>query len=184
MERQLILHDLDPETAVILPPQTEDRTVFAALPMARPCAGCFGCWVRTPGACVARDRAAGFAGLLSRHAELTVLSRMAFGGFSPAVKRFIDRSIAHVLHFFEIRGGVMRHAARTGAPLKLTAVFYGTGDDGEAMELAGRVVRANAANLGATAWETRFAAGPPRPGILGDGPGASSQAGGREVPPL
>ncbi|MDR1036352.1 MAG: flavodoxin family protein [Deltaproteobacteria bacterium] len=161
MTRRLFLHDLDPETAARLLPPAEGRTVFAAIPAARPCAGCFGCWVRTPGACVARDRARGFAGLVSRHDELVIVSRMAFGGFSPTVKRVVDRSIAHVLPFFEIKDGVMRHAARSGADFRLTAVLYRTGGDAEGMELAERVVKANAANLGATSWEARFVAGDP-----------------------
>ncbi|MDR1312578.1 MAG: flavodoxin family protein [Deltaproteobacteria bacterium] len=161
MAERLVLHDLDPETAARLLPPGEAQTVFPALPEAKACAGCFGCWVRTPGACIQKDRVRGFAGLISLHSELAVVSRLAFGGFSPAVKRVIDRSIAHVLPFFVIKDGVMRHGSRSRAAFRLNAVFYGAGGDREAMRLAEKVVAANAANFGAAAWEARFIPGAP-----------------------
>ncbi|MDR1039132.1 MAG: flavodoxin family protein [Deltaproteobacteria bacterium] len=161
METSLILHDLDPDSAARLLPPGPGRTVFAALPEVSACRGCFGCFTRTPGVCVTGDRARGFAALVSRHSELCVVSRLVYGGFSPAVKRVVDRSLAHLLPFFRIRDGVMRHLYRSPAAMRLRAVFYGAAGDGESMELAERVVAANAANLGAGAWEARFLRGAP-----------------------
>ncbi|MDR1313131.1 MAG: hypothetical protein LBQ12_05415 [Deltaproteobacteria bacterium] len=70
--------------------------------------------MRTPGAYIQRDRDRGFAGLISRHSELAVVSRLAFGGFSPSVKRVIDRSIALVLPFFAIKDGAYATGASPG----------------------------------------------------------------------
>jgi hypothetical protein len=140
--------------------------VFAALPQVKRCMGCFGCWVVTPGACVTRDRARGFAALVSRHDELCVVSRLVFGGFSPAVKAVVDRSLAHILPFFEIKGGVMRHVNRSPRPFRLKAVFYGTAGDPESEALARTIVEANAANLSASGWEAGFVPGDPEAPLL------------------
>jgi ribosomal protein S18 acetylase RimI-like enzyme len=159
---RLILHDLDEARAArLLPPAGEGTALFPALPEAKACRGCFGCWTLTPGACVLRDRLQGFAGLIARRAELTVVSRLVWGGFSPPVKRALDRSISFILPFFAVRDGVMRHISRSRAPLRLTAVFYGAGSDAESMALAEKVLAANAANLGAASHAARFFAGDP-----------------------
>jgi multimeric flavodoxin WrbA len=162
MPGRLILHDLPPDNAGrLLKPDAGADTVFAALPEGRACRGCFGCWVRTPGLCVTGDRLRGFPELIARHGELAVVSRLVWGGFSPAVKRVLDRALAHLLPFFVISEGVMRHEARSVRDLRLTAVFYGTGGDREAEALAGRLVAANAANIRASSWEARFTEGAP-----------------------
>jgi multimeric flavodoxin WrbA len=164
MRSRLYLHDLPPDLALrALPPENDRTRLFAALPEASGCKGCFGCWVRTPGACVLKDRYRRFAAEVSRHGELVIVTRLVWGGYSPPVKRVVDRSLAHLLPFFTLREGHMRHLFRGSAGFRLTAVFYGAQGDREAMDLAERLVRANASNFGASAWEAKFIQGDPEP---------------------
>jgi multimeric flavodoxin WrbA len=152
--RRLLLHDLGREEAAALL-QGRDLTVFGALPMVTPCTGCFGCWVKTPGACVTKDRASVFPGLLSRHDELIVVSRLTIGGFSPEVKAVMERSLSYLLPFFRVRGGISTHPKRHGGELALRAAFYGEGTPAMT-ELAEGMVRANSLNMGARAHGARF----------------------------
>ncbi|MDR1571114.1 MAG: flavodoxin family protein [Clostridiales Family XIII bacterium] len=150
MDRVLILHDLpEGDAAALLPPGSGRFTLFAASPSVRGCAGCFGCWIRTPAVCVIDDRCRGFAGCLPGHDGLLVISRAVFGGLSPDVKAVMDRSIGYLLPFFRYVGGEMHHARRYGGPLWMRYVFYG-GDIGERERAcARRLAAANAVNFGA-----------------------------------
>ncbi len=79
----------------------------------KPCLGCFGCWLQTPGMCVqTRDDANKTAALVMRADAVILLSEIAFGGFSADIKAFLDRSIQNILPYFEIRQGEMHHAMR------------------------------------------------------------------------
>ncbi|MDR2611458.1 MAG: hypothetical protein LBG06_00970 [Deltaproteobacteria bacterium] len=167
MSSRLILHDLYPDTAEqLISQEASGTTVIAALPGALACRGCFGCWVRTPGVCVLRDDFRGFPALITAHDEFAVVSRLVWGGFSPAVKRVLDRSLAHLLPFFVMRDGEMRHVNRNPRPFRFTAVLYGAGSDQESLRLAEKTLAANAANIGAASWEARFLAGAPEAPLL------------------
>jgi hypothetical protein len=145
--KMLLLHDLpDDELGRLSPPET--ATVFPALPTVKPCVGCFQCWLKTPGKCVIPDRAAGFAGLIAEHDALVVISRLVFGGLSPAVKAVIDRSIGYMSPLFRIVEGEMHHRMRTKHHLSLRVVFYGNADERE-RSTAEKLVRSIALNLGA-----------------------------------
>ena len=86
MGKRLILHDLQLGDAGILPLPSAEIALFAASHSIRPCVGCFGCWVKTPGSCVIKDRVSALSPLLPLCEEFVILSRVVFGGLSPDVK--------------------------------------------------------------------------------------------------
>jgi multimeric flavodoxin WrbA len=145
--RELILHDLgENEAAQALPAATPDLAIFAALPEIKPCQGCFGCWVKTPGRCVINDRGADFAVLLAKRDRLTIVSRLVFGGLSGPVKALLDRSIGFILPFFESRGGSMFHTRRYPESPLLRYFFHGP-SFGTNLATAEKLARANAQNF-------------------------------------
>lgn len=143
----LILHDLPPALAArLLPGENEALVHFSAVPSVKPCAGCFGCWTKSPGQCVIPDRGRELCSLLARADKFTIVSRCHYGGFSPDVKAVLDRFIGHVLPWFRIIGGEMHHVPRYGQ--KITLVWHLYGDNSEAeRETALRLAAANARNM-------------------------------------
>jgi multimeric flavodoxin WrbA len=154
---RLILHDLGAaglhRADSVL---AEEDVIFDAIPRVRPCTGCFGCWLRTPGICVIADRAQGFARLMGKAGELVVISRLVFGGLSPEVKAVLDRSIGHVLPFFTIQYGEMHHQRRYARSIALRYLFYGSNILEEERVLARDLVRANGRNFHAEKCEASF----------------------------
>jgi hypothetical protein len=157
MAGKLILHDLDDASVqaagLVLSP---DDRLFAAKPMVKPCIGCFGCWVRTPGACVIKDRAQGFAQLLGQTNKLIVTSRLVFGGFAPEVKAVLDRSIGFILPYFVIRDGEMHHGLRYPQRRSLHYLFYGANLTTAERSVANRLIVANGRNFKAEVQEVGF----------------------------
>ena len=136
--RQLDELGLCPDAAVV----RED------LLAAHDCAGCFGCWMRTPGACVARDALGDLGSLLSHTDELVVVSKMTFGWLSPLAKRALERSLGYLHPRFAVTDGELHHRMRYDHTFDLRFVLYGPSTDAEratARRLAGR----NALNFGA-----------------------------------
>jgi multimeric flavodoxin WrbA len=154
--KRLILHDLRPDDAAKVLPAAEDCMIFAAFPPVRPCVGCFGCWIKTPGKCVIGDRGADFVALLSRCSTFVVLSRMVFGGLSPDVKAVLDRSIGFLLPFFCYIGGEMHHLKRVARSPDLRYVFYGADMAGRERETARDFAAANSLNLGSGRFAVEF----------------------------
>ncbi len=129
--------------------------LFSATPLVRTCTGCFGCWTRTPGACVLRDRCSEVPSLMARAEELVLVSPVAYGGYSRNVKAVLERSIGYLLPFFRMADGEMHHALRYPGALRLAAHFYGPCSAADE-DLARRLVAANAENLGASACAAFF----------------------------
>jgi len=152
----LILHDLTPEQAGrLLPPESERLALFPAAPGVKPCVGCFGCWVKTPGACVIPDRGREFLRLLARADRFTIVSRCFYGGFSPDVKAVVDRFIGYVLPWFRIIGDEMHHVPRYEQRLALAWRLYGDITQME-RETALRYCDANAVNMHAAGHSVAF----------------------------
>lgn len=76
------------------------------------CTGCFGCFVRQPGACLFRDDARAVLESLIRSEVLVLTGRMAFGGYSSTLKRMVDRLLPVLLPFFFSVRGEFHHPAR------------------------------------------------------------------------
>jgi multimeric flavodoxin WrbA len=76
------------------------------------CLGCFQCWLKTPGICIIDDDNRE----LSRkfiQSDLTIfLTPVAFGAYSPELKRMLDHLIANISPFFTTIDGETHHRMR------------------------------------------------------------------------
>ena len=113
----------------------------------KPCAGCFGCWTKTPGECVIKDGYERMGALIHEAEEVVILTKYTYGGFSSFVKNVIDRSIGFVLPFFEIADGEMHHKARYPESKKITFIFRGKELSESDKALARRYTEAVCRNL-------------------------------------
>ena len=77
-----------------------------------PCRGCFICWVKTPGRCVARDDMDRVMPHLANSDWLIWITPIAFGGYGYHLKKAVDRSIPILLPFFSRSGGEIHHSLR------------------------------------------------------------------------
>jgi hypothetical protein len=143
---KLIIHDLSGQFEKGLP--TDDNvTVFSAVPSIKPCLGCFGCWIKTPGRCVINGRGQQIVGLWAAHDEIIFISRLVFGSLSPDVKSVFDRSLGFLLPFFKVKDGKMRHKYRYNNKLIMKYLFYDAKDRDFEIEVAKRLIADNAKNF-------------------------------------
>ncbi len=78
-----------------------------------PCAGCFGCWTRTPGECVIKDDARDVVGSYVGSDLVVYVTPVTFGGYSSELKKLLDRIILSVLDpRFTVVGGEVHHRLR------------------------------------------------------------------------
>jgi Multimeric flavodoxin WrbA len=76
---KLLIHDLgEREFHNLLPQIGEDITVIADNSAIRPCIGCFGCWIKTPGTCVIKDGYQDLGKMLSMCDEMIVISKCMY----------------------------------------------------------------------------------------------------------
>lgn len=153
--KTMLIHDLPSLEGWQLP---ENLLVVDAKAKAAPCQGCFGCWLKTPGTCVLKDGLQHLGAAIALSRDLILVSRCCYGGFSPEVKRALDRSISDSLPFFTYRGGKLHHILRYHRAPALTICFYGpmTGFERETAE---RMAQANRENMGASTLRLLFADG-------------------------
>jgi multimeric flavodoxin WrbA len=145
---KLVIHDLETKDfEKIFPNKTEHITIISDDGTIKQCIGCFGCWIKTPGACVIRDNYGDMGEALSKCKELIIISRCCYGGFSPFVKNVLDRSISYVHPNFAMKNGEMHHRRRYENHIDLQACFYGENMTEKEKDTALRVVKANSVNL-------------------------------------
>lgn len=78
----------------------------------KPCIGCFGCWIKTPGECVINDSGRDILKDFIQ-ADLTIiLSSVVFGNYSFPIKTAIDRLIPNDVFFFTQYKGETHHVKR------------------------------------------------------------------------
>jgi hypothetical protein len=100
----------------------------------RDCSGCFGCWVKTPGACVQGEAPATVC-RAAMDADLVMFaSPMVMGFTSALLKRAADHMIPLVHPYFTIEGGEMHHVARYDR-YPLFALLLGQEDDTDPEDL-------------------------------------------------
>lgn len=112
-----------------------------------PCAGCFGCWTRTPGECVIKDDARDVVGSYVGSDLVVYVTPVTFGGYSSQLKKLLDRIILSVLDpRFTVVGGEVHHRLRYRRYPK--TVGFGTlpSPDPEAERLFAQLVARNGIN--------------------------------------
>jgi len=76
------------------------------------CAGCFGCWVRTPGRCVLQDGGHVVTRAFIQSDLAVFLTPVTFGGYSSQLKKAVDHLLPNILPFFRTVGDETRHQKR------------------------------------------------------------------------
>lgn len=156
MSRQLVIFDAgDMGEEAFAQGFSDGDVLFSATPEVRMCIGCFGCWLKTPGTCVLRDRCQQMPRLLRESDTVVVVSPLVYGGYSRSVKAVFDRSIGYLLPYFRMVDGRMHHAMRYDHAYRQEVHFYGPGTQAE-HDLAHRFIRANAVNFNVSEVDVRF----------------------------
>lgn len=145
---KLLIHDLEnKEFKKIFPNQLDDTMVISDDGTIHHCIGCFGCWIKTPAACVIRDKYGDMGEYLSKCQEVILISKCCYGGFSPFVKNVLDRSISYIHPYFVIRNGEMHHRRRYKNHMDMRVWFYGENITEKEKQTSEKLVKANSINL-------------------------------------
>ncbi len=76
------------------------------------CLGCFDCWVKTPGMCVEADAGREIAKAVVRSDVTVFFTPVTFGGYSPELKKMVDRLVQIASPFFGMDHGEVHHPPR------------------------------------------------------------------------
>jgi len=123
---------------------------------AAPCQGCFQCWTKNAGYCVYADVFQHSGALAGNSKNVVIVSKICYGGYSPSVKRFLDRGISECLPFLTFRKGKTYHINRYKTRRNLIVYFYGE-CSGFERETAEEYVASHAVNMGADTYKVTFA---------------------------
>ena len=145
---KIVIHDLSADNLNLMPIADGYLTVDANTKAAS-CIGCFGCWLKTPGVCVIKDEFQYLGAIIPQCKEVFIVSQNCYGGYSPNIKKVLDRSIAASLPFFTYRGGKTHHISRYKNRPECTVFLYGQISDFE-KQIANELVKANGINM---AWQ-------------------------------
>lgn len=126
---RLLIHDRDDGFGERMKDRF-DRVVHADGKYA-PCQGCFHCWTKTPATCELKDSLHEACRVLGQADDLVIVTENWYGGYSPAVKNLLDRSIGTSTPMSTYRGGEMHHTLRYGRHRLLSVLVYGDVSDGE-----------------------------------------------------
>lgn len=154
---RLLIHDLKEEDfKELLTSTIDDVMVVSDDNTFNNCIGCFGCWIKTPGVCVIRDRYGDMGECLSKCHEVIIISKCFYGGFSPFIKKVMDRSISYNHPYFVIRNKEMHHRRRYNNHFDLKVLFYGENITEKEKQTAEKLIKANAINLDCTFQKVTF----------------------------
>ena len=132
----------------------------------KPCAGCFGCWVRTPGQCVSHD-SDDIARSVIQSDLLVYLTPVTFGGYSSELKKAVDHLIFTNLPFFRTVEGETHHQPRYDRSPNLLAIGVLPEHDADSERIFATLVERNAINMFAPAWAARIITHEQANGMLG-----------------
>jgi multimeric flavodoxin WrbA len=92
----------------------------------KPCLGCFGCWLKTPGRCVVRGDAWEPLFRSFLEADLVLLGgAIPYGSFAPPVKAVLDRWLPALLPYFRRFRGEMHHVPRYDRLPRILSIAFG-----------------------------------------------------------
>lgn len=112
------------------------------------CAGCFGCWTRTPGVCVIDDFGREVARKVVRSDLVIYLTPVTFGGYSSELKKAVDRfACPMLLPFFTKIDGEVHHKARYKPLPCLMGIGVLPRPEEESERIFTKLVERNAINL-------------------------------------
>ena len=132
-----------------------DTKAFALAGMdIQPCRGCFSCWVKTPGRCVIHDDEEAILGATAASDRVIWLTPITFGGYSPELKKALDRIIPILLPFFAKVRGETHHPLRYPRPRRLLAIGTLKQEDADSEGVFRHLVGRNALNMGDVAAAT------------------------------
>ena len=117
----------------------------------RPCGGCFGCWLQTPGRCLMPDTDE-IAEAVAASDLIIYLTPVRFGGYSSHLKKVVDHLIFLILPFFRTVNGETHHVPRYTKGPRLLAIGVMDQHDGESEAIFTDLVEANAINMAASRW--------------------------------
>ena len=120
---KVIIHDLGAEYNALL--QEKCDALVAADGKYAPCQGCFGCWTKHPAECYMKDSLKEICRTVGKADELVIISENCYGGYSPAVKNILDRSIGSSTPLSTYRGKQMKHTLRYGKHDLFKVITYG-----------------------------------------------------------
>lgn len=155
---KMILHDLPQQQyeALNQPCFEPGDIVIADNGALHHCIGCFGCWTKTPGRCVIKDEYRHMGERLAKCDQLVILSRCAYGSYSPFIRNVLDRSISYMLPYFAMRNGQTHHSPRYAQRFALSAHFYGEDITPQEQTTARTLVQANGINFNCTQTNVQF----------------------------
>jgi hypothetical protein len=112
------------------------------------CRGCFSCWVKTPGRCIIEDDQEAILRATAASDRVIWLTPITFGGYSPELKKALDRIIPIILPFFARVRGETHHPLRYPRPRRLLAIGTQKCEDAGEEGVFRRLVGRNALNMG------------------------------------
>jgi multimeric flavodoxin WrbA len=114
----------------------------------KPCRGCFGCWVKTPGVCFSRDDMDRIMPHLAKSDWVVWVTPIVFGGYGYHLKKAADRSIPILLPFFTRVNGEIHHPLRyQHGGRRLAVIGVLPGPDAESERIFHGLVERNAINF-------------------------------------
>lgn len=114
----------------------------------RPCVGCFGCWLKTPGKCCINPLSAELSTHLVNDDVVIFISSIPYGSYSAPIKNVLDCSIPNVLPFFKLIKGEVHHSRRYKKLARHIVIAYGEQLLPQEKDTFLALTKANSLNLG------------------------------------
>ncbi len=122
----------------------------------KPCLGCFGCWLKTPGICIINDAARDITKQMRQCGIIIFLTPVTFGGYSSDLKKVLDRSIGLILPFFRKINGEIHHKPRYATFPNLICIGTMEKQNSNKANIFKTLVERNAVNLNIKNFQTEL----------------------------